>query len=243
VKQRCNGAEAQGTNMNEQVIEALKHSRYKVATDSKDLERIYRLRYDCYRAEGSIPENEHRIMSDPYDETANCVHVAVEMDGKILASVRLHLVSKLSLASPTLEVFPEILDDVKLGQTVLDSTRFVIDPAARKHRVPLHFLVLRIPFLATMFYDIDLALAPVRAEHAAFYRRYLGYELVMEPRSYPGLKKPIQLLTAKVRQQREAVLARTPVFGPMYEIPHSNITFPDLSGVYAASKHGSSEAA
>ncbi len=224
--------------MNEQVIEALKHVRYKVLTDSKDLENLYRLRYKCYRAERSIAENELGSMTDAFDETANCVHVAVEMDGEILASVRLHLMSKLSFTSPTLEVFPEILDDLKRGQTILDATRFVINPAARKKRVPLHFLVLRIPFLATMFYDIDLALAPVRAEHTAFYRRYLGYEVAMEPRSYPGLRKPIQLLTAKVREQRDAVLARTPVFGPVDEIPQSDIAFPDLSGVYAASKKG-----
>ncbi|MDO8882431.1 MAG: GNAT family N-acetyltransferase, partial [Pseudotabrizicola sp.] len=110
-------------------------------------------------------------------------------------------------------------------------------------RVPLHFLALRIPFLAAMFYDIDLALAPVRAEHTAFYRRYLGYELAMQPRSYPGLKKPIQLLTAKVREQRDAVLARTPVFGPMDEYSQSDIAFPALLGVYEASKEGRSKAA
>lgn len=229
--------------MNEQVIDALKSSRYKVLTGTKDLEEVHRLRYKCYRAERSIPENERGIMADPFDETANCVHVAVEVDGKILAAVRLHLVSKLSLTSPTLEVFPEILDELKRGQTILDTTRFVIDPAARKQRVSLHFLVLRIPFLATMFYNIDLALAPVRTEHAAFYRRYLGYDLTMGPRSYPGLKKPIQLLTANVREQRDAVLARTPVFGPVDDIPHSNIAFPDLSGIYAVSKNGRSAAA
>jgi hypothetical protein len=229
--------------MNKQVIEALNRSRYKVLNSIEDLEKVHRLRYSCYRIERSIAENERCIMTDAFDESPNCVHVAIEMDGEILASVRLHLVSELSHTSPTLEVFPEIRDYLKGGQTVLDSTRFVIDPAARKQRVPLHFLVLRIPFLATMFYDIDLALAPVRAEHTAFYRRYLGYELAMEPRSYPGLEKPIQLLTANVREQRDAVLARTPVFGPVDEIPHSNVAFPDLSGVYVASKDGSSEAA
>tara|TARA_R100001369_G_C3315893_1_gene168111 strand:+ start:315 stop:1025 length:711 start_codon:yes stop_codon:yes gene_type:complete len=233
----------QGTIMNQRVLEALKRSRYKVVTDSRELDEIYRLRYNCYRAEQSIPENETGMMTDAFDRTENCIHVAVEVDGEFAASVRLHLVSKLSLTSPTLEVFPEILDDVARGQTVLDSTRFVINPAARKQLVALHFLVLRIPFLATIFYDIDLALAPVRAEHTAFYRRYLGYEAVMEPRSYPGLEKPIQLLTAKVKEQREAVLERTPVFGLVDEIPHSNIAFPNLEGVYAPSKRDSSEAA
>ncbi|UWQ95646.1 GNAT family N-acetyltransferase [Rhodobacteraceae bacterium M385] len=229
--------------MNNQVIEALKRARYRVLSTDQELEEVYRLRYNCYRAEKSIPANERLMMTDPFDETPNCVHVAVEYDGEIFASVRLHLLSQLSFASPTLEVFPEIMDDIKLGKTALDSTRFVIAPAARKRRVPLHFLALRIPFLATMFYDIDLALAPVRAEHSAFYRRYLGYEIVSEPRSYPGLKKPIQLLTAKVREQREAVLARTPVFGPVDEVPHSDIAFPELAGVYPSPKISNSKAA
>ncbi|RFP88269.1 GNAT family N-acetyltransferase [Rhodobacteraceae bacterium 63075] len=229
--------------MKEHVVEALTHSRYRVLTESRDLEEIYRLRYKCYRAEGSIAKNARGLMTDDYDETENCVHVGVEMDGKILAAMRLHLVSRLCLVSPTLEVFPEILDDLKPGQTILDPTRFVTDPEARDRRVPLHFLALRVPFLAAMFYDIDVALAPVRAEHTAFYRRYLGYEPAMEPRSYPGLKKPIQLLTANFREQRDAVLERTPVFGPLEDFPNASIAFPDLFGVYPAAKKGRYKAA
>lgn len=229
--------------MNQNVVEALMHSRYKVLTDKQDLDEVYRLRYKCYRAERSIAGNESAVMTDAFDETENCVHVAVEVEGKILAAVRLHLLSRLSNSSPTLEVFPELLENLDRGQTVLDPTRFVVDPSARKRRVPLHFLALRIPFLATMFYDIDLALAPVRADHTAFYRRYLGYELAMEPRKYPGLKKPIQLLTANVREQRDAVLAHTPEFGVVESIPHSDISFLALSGVYVASGRGRVEVA
>lgn len=224
--------------MKEQVIKALQQYRYKVLTDSQDLEKIYRLRYECYRAEESIPANTRRIMTDAFDESENCIHVALEKDGQFYSAVRLHLLSELSHISPTLEVFPELLDNLNHQQTILDPTRFVIHPAARKNSIPLHFLALRIPFLATIFYDIDLALAPVRSEHIAFYQRFLGYEPILKPRSYPGLKKPIHLLTAKVREQRDAVLSRTPVFGPVAEIPHSNIEFPPLSGVYVASRKG-----
>ncbi|PTQ66400.1 N-acyl amino acid synthase FeeM domain-containing protein [Celeribacter persicus] len=229
--------------MNKQVTEVLKRSRYKVLTTGEELESVYRLRYNCYRAERSIAQNERGIMHDPFDDAENCLHVGVEIDGQLAASVRLHLLSKLSHISPTLEVFPEVLDNLKRGQTALDSTRFVTAPSIRKQRVPLHFLALRIPFLATMFYDIDLALAAVRPEHTAFYRRYLGYDLVTEPRSFPLLEKPVQLLTANVREQRDAVLKRTPVFGPLDDIPQSNIAFPDMSGIYQASRDGAAAAA
>ncbi|WP_420557627.1 N-acyl amino acid synthase FeeM domain-containing protein [Roseovarius sp.] len=229
--------------MYEQVIEALKPARYSVLTDDDDLEELYRLRYTCYRAENTVSARADKRMSDAFDETENCVHVAVRIDGTMLAAVRLHLLSKLCWKSPTLEVFPELLDELKQERTILDPTRFVISSSARRQRIPLNFLTLRIPFLASIFYDVDVALAPVRAEHTAFYRRYLGYEPALEPRSYPGLAKPIQLLTANFKEQREKVLARTPVFGPIEDIPHANIKFPSLSGVYAASKSGSSEAA
>lgn len=229
--------------MNQQVIEALKRSRYKVLKDHQELEDLYRLRYSCYLAEEAILRNERGMMHDAFDETGNCVHVAIEMEGRMLAAVRLHLVSELSRSSPTLEVFPEVLEMFEGSPTILDPTRFVIDPSVRKRHVPLHFLALRIPFMATMHYDIDVALAPVRGEHIAFYRRYLGYEPALQPRIYPGLRKPIHLLTADVRQQRNAVLARTPVFGPVDEVPHSGIAFPDLAEWYVASKPGRPDAA
>jgi len=222
--------------MKTDVIKALNSVKYRVMTRRCDLEKIYRLRYKCYRAERSIPEDPCGIMTDPFDNSENCIHVAVEMNGEILAAVRLHLISRLSHASPTLEVFPEIMEYIDDGQTVLDPTRFVTDPDARKEKTSLHFLALRIPFLAAMFYDIDLALAPVREEHIAFYRRYLGYSIEGEPRSYPGLRKPVCLLTADFRKQRDAVLARTPVFGPMDKFPDAKISFPELSMVYAPSK-------
>lgn len=218
--------------MSNQIIDALQHARYRVLSEGQDLEKIYRLRYKCYRRDQSIAANESGLMADAFDETENCVHVAVEMDGMILAAMRLHLVSDISFESPSLEVFPEVLADLRHGQTVLDPTRFVTDPDARKERVPLHFLALRIPFLAAMFYDIDLALAPVRSEHIAFYRRYLGYEQAMKPRTYPGLKKPVHLLVAWFREQRDVVLKRTPAFGPIDEVPQSDILFPPLEGIY-----------
>jgi N-acyl-L-homoserine lactone synthetase len=229
--------------MKQQVIEALRKSRYRVISQEQDLEEVFRLRYQCYRAEKTIARNERCVMSDAFDHSENCVHVGVEFEGRIEAAIRLHLVSLHGRTSPSLEVFPEILQEVEQGKTVLDTTRFVIAPTARKERVPLNFLVLRIPFLATMFYGIDVALAAVRAEHVPFYRRYLGYDAAIEPRAYPGLKKPIQLLTANVAAQRDAVLARTPVFGPLDNVPFSNISFPEVPGFQSATNAGQTEVA
>ena len=229
--------------MDQRVTDALKSVRYRVATESDDLEKIYRLRYGGYRAEQLISANECGVLTDKFDETKNCVHVALEIEGNLLAAIRLHLVSELFPISPTLEVFSELQHCVEKGKTILDPTRLVIDPSARKRRVPLNFLALRIPFLSAMFYKVDLALASVRPEHTAFYRRYLGYEEKYGPRDYLGLKKHLQLLTVDFHKQRKTVLERTPVFGPLDAFPDANINFPSLTGVYAPSKKGGYEAA
>lgn len=224
--------------MHDRVMGTLRECSYAVLTSSDDLDKVYRLRYDCYRAEKSIPSNERGIMSDHFDESPNCVHVAVEMDGAFVAAVRLHLVSKLALTSPTIEVFPEFLDSEQAGQTtMLDPTRFVVHSKARKEGLLLHFAALRIPVLAAMFYNVDIVLAPVRSEHTAFYLRYLGSDVFATPRPYPGLKKPVGLLTANAAEVRDRIFEKYPFFGPVPSIPQSDIHFPSLEGVYAPNPH------
>ena len=229
--------------INEQVQKALKDCSYEVVSGADNLDPVFQLRYACYRAENSIVRNERQRMSDAYDEAENCVHVAVHYRGELLSAVRLHLVSNLNRQAPTLEVFPEVLDKIEGDQTVLDPTRFVVSPKARKARLPMHFLALRVPFLATVFYDVDLALAPVRPEHSSFYRKYLGYETAVAARAYPGLKRPVELLMTRVREARGAVLERTPAFGSVPDIPQADVNFPDLRGIYAVSKAAMSDAA
>ncbi|WP_102225719.1 N-acyl amino acid synthase FeeM domain-containing protein [Acidimangrovimonas sediminis] len=220
--------------MQDKVLETLKQCDYQVFTKGDDPEPIYRLRYDCYRAENSIPENASRMMSDPYDESPNCVHVAVRFRDTYLAAVRLHIATDQMWNAPTIDVFPEYLNAVPFGKSILDPTRFVVRREARAAGLPMHFVALRIPFLASMFYDIDLALAPVRVEHSAFYLRYLGYDVCEMPRLYPGLRKPVGLLATKVKEQQGAVLARYPFLGPVGSIPRSDIAFPDLHEVFPA---------
>ncbi|SMH53254.1 GNAT family N-acetyltransferase [Maritimibacter sp. HL-12] len=216
----------------QKVFDTLEKCRYSVLSDSDDLDKIFRLRYDSYLAEDAILKNERKVMSDPYDESPNCVHVAVEMDGEYIAALRLHLLSNTVPVSPTLEVFPEIRDRLDSGQTMLDPTRFVVRPGSKKNFLPLHLVTLRIPFLAAVSYDVDIVLAAVRAEHSAFYRRYLGCHNAVDPRPYPELTKPIGLMMTIMEESRDKVLEKYPFFGRLDSIPQSEIQFPKLPGFY-----------
>lgn len=217
--------------MHDLVMDTLKECRYSVVSESDDLEKIFRLRYDCYRAENAIDPNETGIMRDSYDESANCVHVAVEFQDKYVAAVRLHLVSNEEPHAPSIEVFPDVVKILEPGQTMLDPTRFVVHPQARLLGFPLHLVALRIPFLAAMNYDVDTVLAAVRKEHSAFYLRYLGYQYFATPRPYLGLIKPLGLMTARFKEERDKVLDKYPFFGPIDSIPQSDIEFPRLPEV------------
>ena len=230
--------------MNQQVIEALRRSRYRILEGDDELEELYRLRYKCYLDEKAIVSNETGSMVDAFDGTVNCINVAVDMDGRMMAAVRLHLITPLTPVGPTLSVFPELQDLLCQGQVLLDPTRFVVDPANRQQRVPLHFLALRIPVLAALHYQVDTVLAPVRTEHAAFYIRYLGHRLLYGPRPYLGLTKPLQLMTTNVVEQREAILRRTPALGPIPNLPQADIPFPSLEDLREdGTAVGSSDAA
>ena len=229
--------------MQDEVLAALKRSHYKVAETAAELEAVQRLRYKCYLADGMIGPNGRGLMEDPFDALNNCVNVTIEMDGELRAAVRLHLVTKTSPLSPTLSVFPEVKSYLDAGLTILDPTRFVVDPSARQQRVPLHFLGVRVPLLGTMFYDTDLCLIPVRPAHAPFYKRYFHSEPKIEPRSYLGLKKPLQLMITDVRTERAAILERTPAFGPFPDLPLSAVPFPSLATDVDDARTGSSDAA
>lgn len=229
--------------MKEQVLAALKRSEYSVARTAAELEAVHRLRYKCYLAEGAIEANDRGLMEDPFDTLENCVNITIKMDGEMQAAVRLHVVTKSMPLSPTLSVFPEARSYLDAGLTILDPTRFVVDPSARQKRVPLHFLGVRVPLLATMFYDTDLCLIPVRPAHAPFYSRYFHSEMKLPPRPFLGLTTPLQLMITDVRHEREAILERTPAFGPIPDLPMSDVPFPRLRHVAVASGSDSSDAA
>ena len=64
--------------------------------------------------------------------------------------------------------------------------------------------------LAAEWAEADYALATVRTEHRAFYRRLLFMEPVGEPRIYPSLKNPINLMGVSFPLMRQRVYDRYP---------------------------------
>jgi hypothetical protein len=110
------------------------------------------------------------------------------------------------------EAFGEILNPrLDRGEVIIDPARFVADPDRVKRFPELPYLTLRLAYMACEYFNADLGLAIVRAEHQAFYRKVFLHETIAEPRFFPGLLKPVGLMAADFPTMKEKVFERYPM--------------------------------
>lgn len=203
--------------LSDRVTALLERVDFRRADTAEDREAIFRLRYAAYLREGAIPPNAHERFADPLDDAINAWILGVYIDGELASSIRLHVASRQHPELPALNVFSDILSpEIEHGKIVIDPTRFVADRAASRRFPELCYVTTRLAWLACEFFNANLLLATVRAEHQAFYRRVFGHRLICEPRHYPSLTKPISLMALDYAMARERVVQRHPFFRSTY---------------------------
>lgn len=193
------------------ILDRVKYARVRMdATDNP----IYRLRYEAYRREESVPFNDAGIVVDDLDDTPNGMSFGVHIDGELVSSIRLHHLTAAERRSPSMKVFPEVLGPMlDRGDRFIDPSRFTSDYEASLAYPALPFLTLRIAVMATVHFGATMCLALVRPEHAAFYRRVFQSEEMGEARTYPGLAFPVALYGARVEERRHhSIFSRYPFF-------------------------------
>jgi hypothetical protein len=85
----------------------------------------------------------------------------------------------------------------------------VAEPSPSNRFPELPYMTLRLAFVACDYFQADIGLASVRAEHQSFYRRIFMHN-VSPLRDYPGLTKQIGLLAIEFPSMRDKVFARYP---------------------------------
>lgn len=187
-------------------------SYFRVETEN-DREIIYRLRYDAYRRENTIVARDDLMFTDHYDSNLNTTVFGVNIDGALAGTIRLHVISPKHPVGPAMDTYGEVLRPlVEAGESFIDPSRFVTNPAVRSGAKLLPFAVTRLACMAAEFHDTDWMLATVRIEHAAFYRRFCSLKPMTEPRAYPGLIKPLMLMGERNQDIRDTVFTKYPVF-------------------------------
>src|SRR4030081_2880135 len=185
---------------------------YRLAQTPEEKEEIYNLRYRAYLREGAVKESAGQRVTDQYDDLPNSWTFGVYFRGDLHSSVRISVLTSEWRLSCSAEAFGEILTPrLDRGETIVDPARFVADPDKAKRLPELPYVTLRLAYMACEYFNADLGLAIVRAEHQAFYRRVFLHETIAEPRFFPGLLKPVGLMAADFPALRERVFERYPV--------------------------------
>ncbi len=195
----------------------LQDADYRVASSASDREHLFKLRYQCYRRENTILENAEGRFTDDYDRMDNCWLFGVHLNGRLVSSIRFHIISPEAPKGPAFDVFPDIVPPmVAAGKTIVDPTRLVVDRPMTELYPELPYVTIRAAFMAAEYFDAEFMLATVRQEHQAFYKRLFGFKELCEPRPYPMLLKPISLLAANMPLQRDDVVGKFPIFLSSY---------------------------
>ena len=207
------GGARSNPNFSDLIVDLLGKIDARRADSPEPREAIFRLRYEAYRREGVIPANPSATFSDAYDRMPNANLFGLYLGGKLASSIRVHVVSKEHPYSPSLDAFSDILQpELDASRVIIDPSRFVADEAFSRLHAGLPYVTLRLCFLAAEYFHADLALAPVRVEHQAFYRRAFNYQLLCAPRPYPGLTRPLSLMAIHYSAAAEAARRRYPFF-------------------------------
>lgn len=185
---------------------------YRLAQTPEEKEEIYNLRYRAYLREGAVKESPSQRVTDQYDDLSNSWTFGVHVRGELYSSVRISVLTSEWRESCSAEAFGEILfPKLDRGEVIIDPARFVADPDRAKRFPELPYVTLRLAYMACEYFNADLGLAIVRAEHQAFYRRVFLHETIAEPRFFPGLLKPVGLMAADFPALRDRVFERYPM--------------------------------
>jgi N-acyl-L-homoserine lactone synthetase len=197
----------------DQVQKLLDKIECRLADNSHEREAIFRLRYQAYRREAAISPNPSGSFSDQYDEKGAVFLFGFYIAGQLASSIRVHVASCKHPDFTSFEVFSDYLrPKLAAGKIIVDSTRFVTDEALSRQYRALPYVTMRVAGMACEFFRADQLLAAVRREHQAFYRRVFRHHVVCEARPYPGLTRPLSLMTVHYPTFVEQVHQQYPFF-------------------------------
>jgi hypothetical protein len=178
-----------------------------IATNPKDRDDVYRLRFACYRRDNSIDYTNDERFSDEFDLKPNSCSILVRSAGEALATVRITAVTGRPgwSDSPVTHVYP---DNAKLEQIAqeyyVEASRLCFAPQARRGA----FLKL-VGHMAAMadFHDVRWLVACPREEHAHTYQKLFGFRALAPARQYFGVRFNTRLLAIEREELRKRALA------------------------------------
>jgi len=163
------------TGMTKYVLDFLDDVSYRLMTSESDLDQVFRLRHDAYKAAQHIEGTNDGKWTDPSDTCPSASIIGVFVDGELAASVRLHSLKDLNANSSAIQAFPDLLEPrFKTGRSFTDTNRLCCDVKLLNKCKALPLATMRVTGMHGYFFNSDHCLATVRDHHEAFYKRILG---------------------------------------------------------------------
>lgn len=178
-------------SFNERAQQMLACIEYRRAVTEQERDAIFRQRHDGYMRENGIDAIPSGRFTDPWDDAPNADIIGVYLDGRLAASVRIH-VSDSQGGLPACEPYSDVVQPyLERGLRLVDATRFVVDHRHAVFSSEMPFLTLRAVAMAAEHYRSFGLLAAVRREHTIVYTRVTGHRTLTGPRPYPLLRRPL----------------------------------------------------
>jgi hypothetical protein len=171
------------------------------AHSDEDFRAVGMFRHRCYLADGMIDPRPDQCFLDAYDFAPATQVFMIRSKGRIVGTIRLHVLDKHHHSSATMAAFPDILmPKIRSGMTLLDGARFAIAPEMGALRLLIARKILRLCYDYDKGRDADYGVAAVQDAQIDFYRRSYGFTPLSEPRIYGDLNKRLVLMGLDLRQ-------------------------------------------
>ncbi len=189
------------TGLARSVIDFLDHVSYKRMTSEADLDQIFKLRHDNYKAVGHFDGTNDGRYSDELDYAPSVENIGIYVDGTLMGSVRLHVLNRELRKSCAMEIYDHVLNPkLDSGLVMIDTSRFCCDFSKGSRYNALPLAAIRVPGLLAVQKHAHYTLATVTAPHVPFYKRVLESKDWFDGGiQYPGLTAVVHLLAADMK--------------------------------------------
>lgn len=206
------------SNFVESIVGLMPRLEFRRIKRAEDFAEVFRLRYRAYIANELIEPNQRGMSIDNYDLLENCQIFGLYLDGNLSSSLRIHRVTADTPWCPAIKSFGEYLKpELEQGNSFVDGSRFCVEPSRDPELSALPFLTVRFAYMASVHFAATYNISVVRSEHAAFYRRYYGFERWAGDVRLDWYKLPVDLYVGDMRENRSRIDERLPFMQSNFE--------------------------
>jgi hypothetical protein len=200
------------TQLSKDMFDGLDLLEYRRAVTPEDFEAIGRLRQRAFDARDIYERKFGESVIEDLDYDPDSFVFGVYFQHELVSTIRVSLLTSETRNTPATYIFGDVLNPLlDQGMTFIDPSRLAIETVFTKLIPGLPILTLRLPIIATAYFNADYCLSAVKKEHRGFYLRIFRSTLLAGPYNPPGMNVDAVLLGGSV-QQREDLFSRYPVF-------------------------------